>query len=548
MKKNIIIIMALLLACAFAVPVAYADQAPENASGTTVEKQGAAGQSSQEQNQLQAILYDDGELVISNAPNGCGNSGNASNANDPNSAGNANDSGSGGNDSNGSSGSGSNDPCNAGDSNKSNNGESAASGGPGGPANRVPANATNNAGDPGNAAGTATGGATGNALLGAPGQTNTPPTRTAVARYDNIAASIYGPGQVPWYENRDLISSVSFGEGVAPETMAHWFAGLSNLTGVNFAGLDASQVTSMHSMFSNCVSMKQIDMKGLNTSQVTDMSRLFANCSSLQSINLLGLDTRNVTTMDSMFEGCRSVSLLDLSGLDTRNVKSTKNMLKGCTSLAALDVSSFSPDQVRAMSVPVDNKGGFWRLNVPKGYDAGVVLRPPTEAERIAAGLGPLFPDNGTHGKGSVVPTKKNPIATIGNRIGLMSLVPSAVVPGSSIFGFVLASQGIMETASVVPTSDNGLNAEEAARAAIGRIALVNEVLNALRVNPGEMDSGEGTLGLALDGAAAFVDAIVTPSPTNPMTPLGIPLNLLAIAILLFITVPMTVLVLRDNR
>jgi hypothetical protein len=49
-------------------------------------------------------------------------------------------------------------------------------------------------------------------------------------------------------------------------------------------------------------------------------------------------------------------------------------------------------------------------------------------------------------------------------------------------------------------------------------------------------------------GLSAVVDSLASPWPATPMAPFGIPLNILATALLLLIALPVTVLILRDRR
>lgn len=180
--------------------------------------------------------------------------------------------------------------------------------------------------------------------------------------YYSLGNGGYGRGWLaPWFWDRAKIASVSFGEGVSPDTMANWFYGLFSLSAINFTNLDTSNVVDMQGLFSGCTSLTKLDLSGFNTSRVTNMSRMFSNCCNITS--------------------------LDLSSFDTSNVKSLAGMFSGCTSLSSLDVSSFTASQLKTAAIPVNNAGGFWRLNVPTGYDIGIKLREPTAQERAEAGL-----------------------------------------------------------------------------------------------------------------------------------------------------------------
>ena len=380
---------------------------------------------------------------------------------------------------------------------------------------------------------------------GAPIPDDASPRRTAVETYSNVVVSIDRPDGASWYNNRGNIKSVSFGQGVDPESLAFWFTGLSNLSDINFAGLDTSKVTSMQSLFDGCGSLKKLDLNTFDTSNVTNMSRLFAGCSSLTS--------------------------LDLSGFDTRKVTSTDDMLKGCSSLAALDLSSFSAGQLAAMAVPVDNAGGYWRLNVPAGFVTNVVLREPTAAERAEAGLKPLDPsgDNGrSNGSNASSGAASNAAARLINSIisPAGTIVTDATGEAAERVLVLAAPFGVayqtapLDRAGAGVTS-NDLVAEAAARllanrfAALARAATADAVSAVGKAHVPPLDvlvRGAANVAAAIadpvESVGAMADNLVTPSRSNPMLPLGIPFNLFATTVLLVVVIPSTFLLFRDRR
>lgn len=407
---------------------------------------------------------------------------------------------------------------------------------------------------------------------------STPTERYVVATYDDVGAEADRADGVKWYGNRDKIKSVVFGEGVAPESMAYWFAGLQNLSEVNFAGLDTSQATSMQSLFDGCRSLKALDTKTFDTSRVTNMSRLFAGCSSLVDIDLSSFNTSLVTSMDGMFEGCSSVRALNLAGFDTSNVKSTEGMLEGCSSLAALDASSFSASQLSAMAVPA-NKGGYWRFNVPSDYPVDVELRAPTAEERAAFGLplglggggntspepvagddeklptvdeGAQKPDSSVGDQGGA----KRPDSSIGSNEGSRAGLDAGLPESASVDARV--TTGIFEAAPADAKKDEAAD-DETLPQLVSIISGITQLGDSPAIARGVADGllndamhriADVAMVLAIvdPGLSAVVDSLASPWPATPMAPFGIPLNILATALLLLIALPVTVLILRDRR
>ena len=58
-----------------------------------------------------------------------------------------------------------------------------------------------------------------------------------------------------------------------------------------------------YGMFEKCYELTDIDLAPLNTSNVTDMSYMFYDCFGLTSLDLTPLDTQKVANMEDMFAG-----------------------------------------------------------------------------------------------------------------------------------------------------------------------------------------------------------------------------------------------------
>ena len=81
-----------------------------------------------------------------------------------------------------------------------------------------------------------------------------------------------------------------------------------------------------YGMFEKCYELTDIDLAPLNTSNVTDMSYMFYDCFGLTSLDLTPLDTQKVANMEDMFAGCSGLTSLNLSTLDTQNVTNMGEM------------------------------------------------------------------------------------------------------------------------------------------------------------------------------------------------------------------------------
>ncbi|MFR6521710.1 MAG: BspA family leucine-rich repeat surface protein [Lachnospiraceae bacterium] len=132
--------------------------------------------------------------------------------------------------------------------------------------------------------------------------------------------------------------------------MSYMFYDCFGLTSLDLTPLDTQKVANMEDMFAGCSGLTSLDLSPLDTQNVTNMGEMFYDCSGLTSLDLTPLDTKNVTYMYSMFYRCYSLTSLDLSPLDTQNVTSIYGMFRYCFGLTSLDLTSLDTSKVTNMS------------------------------------------------------------------------------------------------------------------------------------------------------------------------------------------------------
>jgi len=135
------------------------------------------------------------------------------------------------------------------------------------------------------------------------------------------------------------------------ETSSYLFAGMNNLTEINFNGVvDTSKVEYMDHMFQGCEKLEEIDLSGFDTSNVVDMACMFYDCRKLYELDVSGFDTSKVKSMKNMFTSCHNLEQLDLSSFRTPALKEMKAMFDSCRYLESVDMSNFSTEKVTDMS------------------------------------------------------------------------------------------------------------------------------------------------------------------------------------------------------
>jgi fimbrial isopeptide formation D2 family protein/uncharacterized repeat protein (TIGR02543 family) len=183
--------------------------------------------------------------------------------------------------------------------------------------------------------------------------------------YKGFESTLYNNNaSIPWYEKRNMITSVRFEDDIQPEYTQYWFSNCSKLTTVDAAALDLSNTKNMSFMFQNCKSLKSLNVSNWNTGKVTYMQSIFSGCDALENLEISNWDTSSVKYMQSMFYNCKSLTSLDLSNWDTSSVTNMQSMFYGCRNLNVLDVSNWNTGKVTSMLSMFYNCESLLKLDV----------------------------------------------------------------------------------------------------------------------------------------------------------------------------------------
>ena len=128
-------------------------------------------------------------------------------------------------------------------------------------------------------------------------------------------------------------------------TMIWMFGMCTNLTTLNLSNFNISNVKTMSGIFEGCVNLKTLNINNWNTSNVTSMDYMFTNCKNLTILDISNFNTSNVTNMYAMFNNCSNLITLDVSNFDTSNVTNMSEMFAACKNLT-VDCSNFDISNV----------------------------------------------------------------------------------------------------------------------------------------------------------------------------------------------------------
>ena len=91
---------------------------------------------------------------------------------------------------------------------------------------------------------------------------------------------------VPWYNNRSLVTNVFFVSDICPLSTAYWFYNCYNLVSVDFSNLDTSNVVDMSYMFYNCSGLTSLDLSDVSCGSVVSIYNMFDYCYNLGEVIL----------------------------------------------------------------------------------------------------------------------------------------------------------------------------------------------------------------------------------------------------------------------
>ena len=161
---------------------------------------------------------------------------------------------------------------------------------------------------------------------------------------------------VPWFDDRANIKSVTFVDEIIPYSTSYWFLKCTELNKIDkIENLNTSSTVDMQGMFAFCTNTQftELDLSTFDTSNVTNMMGMFYESTSLTTITLGRWDTSKVTNMRVMFGAdSGAMSLTTISGLEyfnTSNVTTMRGMFYNCPQIQALNLSSFDTSKVTDM-------------------------------------------------------------------------------------------------------------------------------------------------------------------------------------------------------
>ena len=182
-------------------------------------------------------------------------------------------------------------------------------------------------------------------------------------------------------------------------TMSSMFADCMSLESLDLSSWDTSQVTSMSSMFSNCSSLKSLTVDNWNVSSVTDLSWTFNDCTSLEELNVSKWDTSSVASMDGTFSGCEALTKLELSDWNVSGTTDMSYMFYNCSALTELDLEKWDISSLVTADSMFGSCTSLKELNVFEWdwssvkSDSLIFFRTKWENWSPTSGKVPLFPE-----------------------------------------------------------------------------------------------------------------------------------------------------------
>ncbi len=140
-------------------------------------------------------------------------------------------------------------------------------------------------------------------------------------------------------------------------TMKSMFSGCLTLTGLNGSEFETNSLLIVSGMFSNCRNLTSLDLSSYDVSSITDLSNLVLGCDSLTSFITTGWNTSNVTNMTGLFRGTLAITTIDVSHWDVSSVSTFSSTFQDTPLLVNMDLSSWRLTSAKVLSSMFTNCG-----------------------------------------------------------------------------------------------------------------------------------------------------------------------------------------------
>lgn len=163
-----------------------------------------------------------------------------------------------------------------------------------------------------------------------------------------VGATFNGASYNALTYNNNVVKSVDYTNAIfTSTTSASMFWGAGNLASITLLNADFSNSTVFSNMFTNCgivdpsVIGDIIPPSGSNVS----CASMFSGCTNITAIDFSGLDLSYMGSWDSLFLNCTGLLTADFTNADMSGVTALSNVFNGCTSLTTItfdgvDISS----------------------------------------------------------------------------------------------------------------------------------------------------------------------------------------------------------------
>lgn len=155
--------------------------------------------------------------------------------------------------------------------------------------------------------------------------------------------------------------------------VSYAFNGCESLTSLNLSHWRTNNVTNFSYVFNNCHSLKNLNIYGWTVENATTLAAMFAGCRSLENLNVIStFNTGKVTTMVSMFADCLCISVLPVENFNVDKATNLSSMFSGCVQLQELNLSKWRPTLVTNLSGFLSGCWSLKRVNF-NGWSTGTL-------------------------------------------------------------------------------------------------------------------------------------------------------------------------------
>ena len=124
------------------------------------------------------------------------------------------------------------------------------------------------------------------------------------------------------------------------KSCGYMFYGCTSLSKINFGNLDFNLSNNFGYMFYNCCELEELNVSNFITQKSTNFDYMFYGCKKLKNIDVSKFNSSNCNSIQYMFYQCENLKEINMKNWDMSNINDISYLFNGCKNLTQIKMSS----------------------------------------------------------------------------------------------------------------------------------------------------------------------------------------------------------------